>query len=73
MKRLIENQYIALLIAAVERRQIQLVCDASNVDVITRKIMSFIERDCFAEEYIPVEQGQWEHMNKVSSKDWIKV
>ena len=72
MKRLIEKQYIALLIPAVEKRQIQLVCDAINVDVITREIVSFIERECFAEECIPVERGQWEHMNEVSSKDWIK-
>ena len=72
MKRLIEKQYIALLIPAVERRQIQLVCDASNVDVITREIRSFIERECFAEECIPVERGQWEYMNEVAPRDWNK-
>jgi len=48
------------------------VCDTIDVDVITQEILSFIERECFAEECIPVEQGQWEHMNKVSSKDWFK-
>lgn len=72
MKRLIEKQYIALLIPAVEKRQIQLVCDAINTDVITREIMSFIERECFAEECIPVERGQWEYMNDVAPKDWNK-
>ena len=72
MKRLIEKQYIALLIPAVERRQIQLVCDVINVDVIAREIMSFIDRECYAEECIPVERGQWEYMNEVAPKDWNK-
>ena len=70
MKRLIEKQYIALLIPAVERRQIQLVCDVISVDVIAREIMSFIDRECYAEECIPVERGQWEYMNEVAPKDW---
>ena len=69
MKRLIEKQYIALLIPAVERQQIQLVCDTNNFDVIKREIMSFIERECFTEDCIPVERGQWEYMCD-HSKDW---
>ena len=69
MKRLIEKQYTALLIPAVEKQKIQLVCDTIHVNVIKREIMSFIERECFTEDCIPVERGQWEYMCD-HSKDW---
>ena len=71
MKRLIEKQYTALLIPAVEKRKIQLVCDTIHVNVIRREIMSFIERECFTEDCIPVERGQWEYMYD-HSKDWSR-
>ena len=69
MKRSMEKQYTALLIPDVEKRQIQLVCEVNDVNVIKREIVSFIERECYAEECIPVERGQWEYMSE-HSKEW---
>ena len=66
MKRSMEKQYTALLIPDVGKRQIQLVCEVNDVSVIKREITSFIERECYVEECIPVECGQWEYMSEHS-------
>ena len=71
IKRSIEKQYIALLIPVIEVPQVQLVCDKSNVGIINREIQSFIESECYAEECIAVERGQWQYMCE-HSKEWSR-
>ena len=70
MKRSVENEHVAVLTPVIEKHHIQLVCDVNDVDEIKQRIVSFIERECYAEDCIPVERGQWQYMCMHYSDEW---
>ena len=70
--RQLEEKYVARLIPKLEEKELTIVCDQQHKNELRKSLEDFIKKECYREEIIKMQKGQWKYMCK-HSKEWQKL
>lgn len=70
--RKLQSDFIAHLTPKADRQHVIIACDKQHLRYIKESIQTFCKEECFKDEVISLEHGEWEYLDKYS-KSWYSI
>ena len=71
-RRPLETNFVAYLIPKKDQKCVVIACDRQHINSIKERLQAFCNKECYRQDVIPLERGEWEYLEKYS-KDWTKL
>ena len=71
-RRPLETNFVAHLIPKKDQKCVVIACDGQHMNSIKESLQVFCDKECYRQEVITMERGEWEYLDKYS-KDWTRL
>ena len=71
-RRPLETNFVAHLIPKKDQKCVVIACDRQHMNSIKESLQAFCNKECYRQEVITMERGEWEYFEKYS-KDWTRL
>ena len=71
-RRSLETNFVAHLIPKKDQKCVVIACDGQHMNSIKESLQEFCNKECYRQEVITMERGEWEYLEKYS-KDWTRL
>ena len=70
-RRPLETNFVAHLTPKKDQKCVVIACDGQHMNSIKESLQVFCDRECYRQEVITMERGEWEYLEKYS-KNWTR-